>query len=260
MAVPAENSLKSVAKAGSQWQRPSFDTALTEFILQHFGTLLANSERVACQPDLASGFDANAVTEYFGGLGHNHALSLSTTFGFNLHEPQVSAGIANFCDAAYQPELKTERCRATVKALLASEPDKSDYLESLESACSFEVVAEQRIDKGSMRMDLLFVWFDADRRPFRLVVEMKFGHVLTAGQLEKYGRDALNKVRHPSHLRLVLLSMDGAFEQADQRSLKEIWRPISWLNFLRRWDARLSDDADTTFRIFRRQVWARIGV
>jgi hypothetical protein len=249
---------QSIVDAAVRWPRPTFDQRIADFVRSHFGTLITNSERVATGT-LAASFQAQAITHYFPGLGTRHCLCLAEPFGFNLHEPQASTGIAHFCQAQYDPDLAANRCKAAVRALLPNELSSSSFMSSLKSAHSFRVAAEECIDNSYKRMDWVICWQDDSDHRYRVVVEMKFGHTVTDRQLEDYGRDAIDKVDGPERLRLVLLSLDGAFSKVDRRSLKEIWHPLSWLNFLRRWEGELISDHDSTFITFRRQLWARIG-
>ncbi|MAS09631.1 PD-(D/E)XK nuclease family protein [Endozoicomonas sp. G2_2] len=251
---------KSVVAEADLWSRnPVLDSQVVDFVRNRFGTILTNSERVTESSRSISSFQASSITDYFPGLRERHALNLAEPFGFRLHEPQASSGIAHFSHAGDMPELKANRCKSLIRALIPNEPSSSNFLHSLKSATGFYVAAEDRIDNSSMRIDLLISWRDENCRRYRQIVEMKFDHKLTKGQLEKYGRDALQNVDDPEHLRLVLLTLDGAFSRADRRSLKELWHPLSWLNFLRHWEAELVSDHDNTFIAFRRQLWARIG-
>lgn len=252
---------QKVATAAANWSRPTPDRETKEFVRIHFGTLLTNSERVALPSARVAPFDPCSVTDYLPRLDSTHALRVAEPFGFRLHEPQASSGIVHFCSVDYPRGLKPRRCAAAVRSLLPNEPSQSPYIRSLQSAHDFDVASEERVSNSRERMDWVISWRDARGAAYRLVVEMKFDHTLTPNQLEAYGQDALRKVDDPNRLRLVLLTREGRFERTDRRRLKQVWHPLSWLNFLRRWEEALAeaDDTDPTFTMFRRQLWARIG-
>ena len=252
-----------VASQAETWERLRLEEATLQFVLRRFGHLKAKSQRVATDRIPVADGIGNVVGEYFPTLGAGHTLCDGVPLHIHLQEPQASRGIAHYCEVDLPARTSAKRCKSAVRALLPNEPEDSAFLASLDrdGVCQFRVDDEVGVDNSGNRMDWVICWESADGEPFRLVVEMKFDHATTAAQLNSYGRDAQSKITDQSNYRLVFLTVEGYFPRT-RRPLEQTWYPVSWFNFLRRWECWLhrenADDAE--FKLFRRQLWVRIGV
>ena len=144
--------------------------------------------------------------------------------------------------------------------MLGDSTKNDELIVSLKSgeAHSFEIVAEKPVsnknehsDKNSPRIDIFIGWKKSDdKEAFGLLIEAKFKHCVTEGQLEPYEKYAKNVFGNKSKTALCLLTLDGKSEPN--------WQPMQWLTLMSRWERSLNDD-DTDFIQFRRFIWTKIG-
>lgn len=183
-------------------------------------------------------FDALPVREALG-LHPGHALGRSVPdWGITLTEPQATKGVAHLVQG------RPARIRGLLDGLGISATDKE-----IETA---EVQAET-----SDRIDLLI-----SLGARRIIVEAKFGHVVTVEQLSHY----INAVRGREQLEddrdvLLLIDPETAPDLHDKQCGE--WRVCSWAGLLLAFERVLakapSESDDDDFRLFRRLLWERIG-
>lgn len=201
-----------------------------------------------------------AVASVFGlDLSHHlfHAAPVKWVW---MTEPQATRAFADFLNAE-GPTVRSGRIQAFLRAL-GSGPRQSDVVFEEPSAEAEASAGDQR------RIDLLLSWRDAAGLARGAVVEAKFGHHLTKGQLKEYqkfllGRESrFRKSRLAADERPLLFVVSSRRRAHDDRELarNRDWRWISWRSLLLAFDRTLvSDHDDEDFRQFRRTLWDRAG-
>ncbi|WP_176715529.1 PD-(D/E)XK nuclease family protein [Thioclava sp. SK-1] len=108
------------------------------------------------------------------------------------------------------------------------------------------------------RIDLKFVWRDAKDKEKILVVEAKFDHEITPGQLRCYRESA--KKDHPKAKRyhLVLALHESAMLKANCRGDGN-WRFCSWRDLWLRFETARPVEYDQNLQLFLNVLWRRIG-
>lgn len=240
--------------------------------LGHLASLLSNAlTRVIADGSLRFEHSPNwdcarpALDRVFGlDLRHHflHAAPLEWLQEVRLTEPQITKGFAYFLNAEDR-KIRTGRIRALLRALGSRSGDEDGRLR--EASVTPEAPA------NGMRIDLLIEWTDTSGRRRGAVIEAKFGHDITAGQLPGY-RIHLERIerdyRKPTnfdpreHPLLFIVSplRDSKVTRALGRLRKKDWRWMSWRSLLLAYDRVLHPDHDDdTFRQFRRTLWDRAG-
>jgi hypothetical protein len=255
-----------VAQAARSWTFAPPDQRASSIVLRCFTHLDTAVNRIMSNYSLQEVVNSipvsKAVNGYFPALGPNHTLSAETWLGFELTEPQAGRGIAHFLCVADEPEENRRRCRTALRALLPAEPADSTFMQSLEQARDLNVHAEAPCKRDrNRRIDLEFRWTGIDGQPRIAVVEMKFGHVVTVGQLSNYRSHALYYGgQNLANVRLILLTITGKRHHGRRKIDHQDWIPVSWINFLRRWEQEIAaDNSDSeAFRYFRYQLWSKV--
>ena len=207
-----------------------------------------------------------ALDRVFGiGLAHHflHAAPLEWLLDARLTEPQITKGFAHLLNSGDRT-IQTGRIRALLRAL-GSDPGDADS--SLREA---GVTPEASTAEGK-RIDLLIEWRDASCRKRGAVIEAKFGHEVTGGQLPGYRahlecieKDYRREVRRNERERPLIFIVsplrDGKVTRALDEPSEKDWRWISWRSLLLAYDRNLDPDHDDdAFRQFRRTLWDRAG-
>ncbi|MEZ5477369.1 MAG: PD-(D/E)XK nuclease family protein [Thiolinea sp.] len=195
----------------------------------------------------------------------------SIQWGFQLQEPQVSRALAHFL--AQSPLL----CRSFIEALFATgqpeddseatpAPDFANRRNYADFAASYRVQAEAPTAQAQ-RIDLVITWKQAGEACC-LVMECKFGHHLTQGQLPAYQQYA---AAHSDHEHLYCFVVARRYSRPDRHKLRHrrnrsFWRQVEWLALLRRWEHALTQEEPRLeqslalledFPRFRRTLWER---
>ena len=185
-----------------------------------------------------------------------HAAPLEWLQEVRLTEPQITKGFAHFLNADNRT-TRTGRIRALLWALGSADSDLR------EARVTPEASANRK------RIDLLIEWTNASSHRRGAVIEAKFEHHVTPGQLPRY-RTALkhierdyrcevpdNKQERPL-LFIVSPLRDDKVNRALRRQRKKDWRWMSWRSLLLAFDRALHQDHDDdAFRQFRRTHWDR---
>ena len=208
-----------------------------------------------------------ALDRVFGIALHHHflhAAPLEWLQEVRLTEPQITRGFAHCLDADVRT-TRTGRIRALLRALGS---DPGDAGSSLREA---RVRSEVRAKANGKRIDLLIEWTDASRLKRGAVIEAKFGHHVTRGQLRDYRthlgrieRDYRREVPANQQERPLLFLVSPLHEAGITRALRrqrsQDWRWMSWRSLLLAYDRSLDPDHDDdAFRQFRRTLWDRAG-
>lgn len=143
--------------------------------------------------------------------------------------------------------------KAFLLALLHGQEKYAVLIESLKiNAHSFTVEAEKFVPKDKRRIDIFVAWNPQDKGKYEygLIIEAKFGHKVTNGQLPTYRNYATNLIK--KDFALILLTLDG------KPSIRnKSWYPVQWFTLMSRWERELNDN-NMNFNYFKRFIWNKI--
>ena len=190
-----------------------------------------------------------------------HAAPLGWVSRVRLTEPQATKAIAHFL-CSEDHVTRAGRIRALLTAL-GCRPDGTEGVVGKARATAEAPVA------GKRSIDLLVEWQDGRGFDRGAVIEAKFGHRVTKGQLCTYRRHLLGiekRYRQGGHIDgpepLLLFVVSPSYRKSDARALarNKDWRWKSWRSLLLAYDRFLDPQHDDeTFRQFRRTLWDRAG-
>lgn len=186
---------------------------------------------------------AEALESVFGRFTEGHAfLALNPDWGFRLHEPQATSGLAHLLNRGIG-KPRVLRIRAFLEALGIPElPDDK----TLQKAQVHSEVS--RID-----LEVRFPTINGGKRA--VLVEAKFGHKLTPGQLRKYRRERLTYDR----LDYRIVGLTPAAGEGRKGKQTQLWRVVLWRDLWRRFEQRRPYEEDGQLASFMAWLWARIG-
>lgn len=187
-------------------------------------------------------------------------------WGFDLTEPQITRALSHFLSPENFGDRGTARAIAFLTALckVGGNEQLAERLEKLGPDVRLTVVPEHTVPGDKKRkgaIDLLFRLHDQDER-IAIVVELKLGHVVTAGQLPNYRNYIIHSENYDldkSGFFVVGQKYTSKDRKADSRN--KDWTFVRWAGLFRRFEINLSlgcpDDDDEEFRRFRRTAWLR---
>jgi hypothetical protein len=241
------------------WPDPEFfldaltSRGLAELPVLRRGILeLANG--LGAMPAWSGGLEAQRG--YYGDFNDpDHCFNYPVPPWPHLSEPQVTKGWQWFLQATGAPRLiSARRCAAFIRALQGTDdpvfplPRAGDNL-----AIAAEVQTSHRGKKRSV--DLVLQWGRDDER-FGVAVELKFGHVITPGQLPAYQAEMVRRIPVAQRRRLFVVAVaDDQWSTLSDYQRGE-WSFVTWHNLMRRMELE-GLDAEPEFRRFRKLVWAR---
>lgn len=205
------------------------------------------------------------ATEDVFGFQHAHHFFHAAPLGWVTHvrltEPQITKTIAWFLNST-DHVARWGRIRALLAAL-------GCRLEGIEGVPGKVRVTDQAPVACKRSIDLLVEWQDGAAFSRAAVIEAKFGHDVTKGQLKTYRRHLLGierRYRQAGHIDgpepPLLFIVSPSYRKSDARALtrNRDWRWKSWRSLLLAYDGYLDPQHDDeTFRQFRRTLWDRAG-
>ncbi len=196
--------------------------------------------------------DATNIAALFGLEAETHCFNEQPHEWLNPLEPQITKGFVHFLNSG-SPERQRSRCLSFVKAALACSP-RSLPISGQWQPLSVCAVAEEK------RIDILVELTDGKSR-FGVVIEAKFDHHLTQGQMEiaeKHVLDQNERAWDSSRSAFLVIAPD--INQIETRLLRKApnWRPVSWWAFLIRLEREIEGTHDCAdYRRLRRSVWSK---
>jgi hypothetical protein len=238
----------------SQAQTPSFDEAALWVMARLFGSPILQAVRhedfhgvtpaTSVQGALHRTFALNATPHAFDAMPHSW-----TTF----REPQITTGLAYFLGSGPQ------RGRPRVQAFLNSAFRTSGAVALTERLGASEV-GGTLAKAEEARVDLVVEAALSDGTRTGVVVEAKFCHHLTRGQLPAATRHAVSRGLTAKNAAFLVVLPDIAmvgtaiFSKVGNRH----WRAVSWWDLLLDFERTLDPSADDgQFRAFRRTIWSQ---
>jgi len=210
-------------------------------------------------------FAAADLGHVFGKLDSSHAFHVAPLdWGMRLTEPQATGALAHLLSHPHR-EIKAQRIKAFLHALGMRflDPDTYDF-------GAAEITAE-RLTRDNLRIDLelLLPWTRSHATPSKpkyraILVEAKFNHKITPGQLSAYQKHqlqfALTYIPKTLDENLIVLGLRKDRSVADHLKDNPSWRFLSWRTLLVNFERALPAAADdANFRLFRRTIWDRVG-
>ena len=201
-----------------------------------------------------------AMEAVFGFDRRHHLFHAEPVSWVRLTEPQATSAFVQFLNAEDRT-VRKERVRAFLRALGAGGGRRGAVLR--------KASAEAEADAGQhKRIDILLRWQDDSDRSRGAVVEAKFGHHISTGQLSRYRERLLRGIegRYRSdpgpQEELLLFVVSSRRRRHDDKALgrNKDWRWMSWRSLLLGYDRALEPNHDDDeFRQFRRTLWDRAG-
>lgn len=180
-------------------------------------------------------------------------------WGFSFTEPMLTKGLVHFL--ARSPLANWYFLNALFDCDESEiggtqRPDKTTFLHSASAAAEVPTAEGKRID-------VLIRWRSKDGKPCLVVLECKFGHHTSKGQLPSYQRHVQTQADGGEHYFFLVLSRLDNKSQNIMRHHhnRKRWRQVKWERLLQRWETYLSH-SDTPielegFACFRHTLWQK---
>ena len=112
------------------------------------------------------------------------------------------------------------------------------------------------------RIDVVIRWRSAEGKQCLAVLECKFGHHISKGQLPSYQRYVQAQAGDEHYRFLVLSRLDNKSKKFIRHHRnRELWRLVNWERLLQRWESYLSDSDEPInledFARFRHTLWQK---
>ena len=241
------------AGALEQWQK--INKGAVHKALGHFGR--------KSLPESTWGQARDGLIKLFMlGVGGHALESKAVDLGFDPTETQLNKAIGKFLNTKELTNVVRHRVRSFLAALYENRPQKQEMLSSFNESATIVVDAERSFEtQGTRRkMDLVIGWpsLESGQCQHMVVVEIKFEHRVTIGQLSAYRGHAKQIKANMDCIGLFLLTFEGKQPPPPNKN----WIGISWMMLLRNWEQYLAagsePDTDHDFIRLRRMLWQRI--
>lgn len=194
------------------------------------------SNNLAAKPWISS-FEQSSIASLFNFERPDHAfVSRDLDWGIRLTEPQVTRALAHLLDR-WPNEIRQQRIGSFLRSL-----GVEDVVDHELEHC--RVVAEEQ------RIDLRFTWPGRD-----VIVEAKFGHHITRGQLADYRSKIMPQGTQVDFILLALHASSRAPLRGRQHT---IWKFCSWAQLWLQFEKTRPIEADESLPAFMNMLWTRI--
>lgn len=167
-------------------------------------------------------------------------------WGFGLTEPMATKTLARFLTAG-SGEVRAKRIRAFLQAV--GLPECCADLDSLQRC---RIVAEED------RIDLKLVWKNDAGRDVVVIIEAKFGHKITEGQLSGY-RATVQRIHKCRPFASILLTLDDSVCSSLKGKQSALWRQVNWRDFWLRFERLRPVEHNLSLQMFLNTLWHRSG-
>ncbi|AKI01292.1 PD-(D/E)XK nuclease superfamily [Hoeflea sp. IMCC20628] len=221
-----------------------YDQRRTNFLLDKMAQLSALAQK-------QTPVDCKGLNAIYGLTKAHHSFDAPCLdWGFELTEPQATRTIAHLLNRG-PDDVRAERLIAFYKAL------KSSDVPTLQEAKSAVVEAEVN------RIDLMLKYQKTGKEKMysALVIEAKFGHIITRGQLANYTK-IVQKDRDIDNAstKLVVLGLDDSAMHGLKGRQWTNWRFVSWRDLWLRFERTRPAEDDPSLKIFLNWLWRRINL
>lgn len=167
-------------------------------------------------------------------------------WGFGLTERMATETLARFLTAGCGA-TRARRAHAFLQAV--GLPEDCASLDALQRCV---VIAEED------RIDLKIVWIDERGKDVVVIIEAKFGHKITEGQLAAY-RATVERMHRNEPYASILLTLDDSVCTALKGKQRTIWKQVDWRNFWLRFERLRPVEHNPSFQMFLSTLWHRAG-
>lgn len=240
------------------WKRLAA-TEIPPFGVKELLIVAARSSGVILEAIRASDFSEHKLVTSFESLNrvfrcgpHTHAFEAPPHSWTSFREPQFTAGLAHFLQVG-SFHRRSERVRQFLTAALQCAGNEP-LAERLASA---EIVETNAVAEEA-RVDLIVEATTANHGKIGVIIEAKFGHHLTRGQLPKARRySALRGLNDDNAAFLVVLPHPSNIGTAVfSKAGNSRWQAVSWWALLLNLEGQLTGCIDDdAFRAFRHTLW-----
>lgn len=193
---------------------------------------------------------AKSLNVIYGLSRDHHSFDAPTlNWGFGLTEPQTTKALAHLLNRG-PTHVRAKRITALLCAM------KSPNIPTEGEARSAIVEAE------ISRIDLALKYKKEGAEKYTaVIVEAKFGHIITEGQLKKY-RKVVNADRDIEFGQTdwVVLGIDESARRGLKGNQWNNWRFVSWRELWLRFEKLRPVEDDPNLTIFLKWLWKRIGL
>lgn len=184
----------------------------------------------------------------YGLARSDHSFDAPTIdWGIKLTEPNATRGIAHLLNRS-SGDVRAKRVRAFFCAI------KSRYVPTMVEARSAIVEAEKN------RIDLILKYKKTGESKYlALIVEAKFEHIITEGQLSNY-RQTIQADKHIDFKRTqwVILGPDVSSMRGLKGKQAKIWKFVAWQDLWLRFEKKRPVEDNPNLPIFLQWLWRRI--
>lgn len=217
---------------------------ILEYALENLPKLRHQTERK---------FDIGILESIFGKFHQHHSFNaVSLDWGFRVTEPQVTKNIAHLLDEG-DPDIRWQRIRAFLKALKVPNIPPEHILRKA------KVFAEK--DRVDLEIWLPIANEGKSKTKYRpILIEAKFGHKLTTGQLRGYEavRKKTPNIEMKNAHRIILGLTSGARKGLKGRQ-SAMWSFIAWNDLWLGYEKLRPRENNPNLTIFMNLLWTRIG-
>lgn len=191
---------------------------------------------------------SDVLNAIFGLVRPDHAFDHEPLrWGFGLTEPMATKTLARLLSAG-SGETRARRVSAFLQAV--GLPEDCASLRALERC---RIVAEQD------HIDMKLVWADDAGRDVVVIIEAKFGHKITKGQLSGYWAAVKKAHGCQRPFASILLTLDNSVCAVLKNQQRINWKQVDWRNFWLRFERLRPIEHNPALQMFLRTLWHRSG-
>ncbi len=182
----------------------------------------------------------------FGSHKPHHSFSIPEfDWGIRLHEPQITKGLAALLNLG-DTQIRTQRLLAFLKAFGVQNIQAGDLVDA--------TVHAEKVGHNNCRIDILVdnIYCQPDGDAKAVIIEAKFGHKITKGQLSNYW----NTVKYKKEGFILGLTEQAANGLTGRQS--KLWKFISWRDMWLKFEKHRPDEHNPSLTFFMNTLWHRI--
>lgn len=239
----------SLAEHFPEWRTPFNTEVLYGYFAWSCGPQLKAANRLApLAQQVRRPIPLTNLEGVFGRFCAHHSFRAPVlNWRIKLTEPVVTRTLANLLNAGFG-DVRAKRIQAFLMALKT--PDLPDIKELENCVIQAE---KNRID--------LEIWIPLRSGRYRpVIIEAKFGHKLTVGQLANYLRERNNDCRlDMTNKHCVILGLCPTATKGLRGPQVNIWEFVAWRDLWLRFEKERPPEDDPNLTIFLHMLWHRIG-
>lgn len=242
--------LQIVSKLGRDVRSPFDADVLIRYERLRRDYLLAILPKLSQLARNQGSIGSESLNAIYGLSKDHHSFDAPTLdWGFGLTEPQATKTIAHLLSKG-SGDLRAERIIAFLEAV------KSPHIPSILEAQTARVEAETN------RIDLVLKYKKQGSKKFSaVIIEAKFDHIITEGQLKKYRRIVqADKDIEFKEAHWVILGFDYSAMSGLKGIQNNVWQFVAWRDLWLRFERERPRENDPNLTIFLNWLWHRISM